>query len=65
MCHHDYIGQTGTKLADKVRVHLQRIRDPFLRNTPCIGHFDICGKGMFFIFPFYKVKENNEQLLKA
>lgn len=43
----------------------QQIRDPYMRNTPGSGHFDICGKGMFYIFPFYKVKENNEQLRKA
>lgn len=64
-CGDNYIGQTGTKLADRVRVHKQQIRDPSVRNTPCSGHFDICGKGMFYIFPFYKVKENNEQLRKA
>ena len=64
-CGDNYIGQTGTKLADRVRVHKQQIRDPSVRNTPCSGHFDICGKGMFYIFPFYKVKENNEQLRNA
>ncbi|KAK3097235.1 hypothetical protein FSP39_007883 [Pinctada imbricata] len=61
-CGENYVGQTGTKLADRVRVHKQQIRDPSTRNTPCSGHFDMCGGGSFSIFPFYKVKEDNEQL---
>ena len=28
-CGENYIGQTGTKLADRVRVHKQQIRDPY------------------------------------
>ncbi|KAK3091940.1 hypothetical protein FSP39_023867 [Pinctada imbricata] len=64
-CGENYVGQTGTKLADRVRVHKQQIRDPSTRNTPCSGHFDMCGGGSFSIFPFYKVKEDNEQLRKA
>uniref|UniRef100_K1S1A8 Uncharacterized protein n=1 Tax=Magallana gigas TaxID=29159 RepID=K1S1A8_MAGGI len=27
-----------------MRVHKQQIRDPYERNTPCTGHFDICRK---------------------
>ena len=64
-CGENYIGQTGTKLTDRVRVHKQQIRDPTLRNTPCSGHFDSCGNGHFHIFPFFKIKEENEQLRKA
>lgn len=64
-CEENYIGQTGTKLADRVRVHKQQIKDPTIRNTPCSEHFDSCGKGHFYIFPFYKIKEENEQLRKA
>ena len=64
-CGDEYIGQTGTKLADRVRVHKQQIRDPDVRNTPCSAHFDICGHRKFTIFPFYKVKLDNENLRKA
>ena len=64
-CGENYIGQTGTKLADRVRVHKQQIRDPSVRNTPCSEHFDICGNGNFYIYPFYKVSQDNEQLRKA
>jgi hypothetical protein len=35
------IGQTGTKLTDRVRVHKQQIRDPTLHNVRS-GHFDSC-----------------------
>ena len=52
-------------LADRVRVHKQQIRDPAVRNTPCSAHFDICGHKQFIIFPFYKVKSDNENLRRA
>lgn len=64
-CGENYIGQTGTKLAGRVRVHTQQIRYPAIRNRPCSGHFDLCGNIKFYIYPFYKVKEKNEQLRKA
>jgi hypothetical protein len=60
-CGENYIGQTGTKLADSK----QQIRDPSVRNTPCSEHFDICGNRNFYIYPFYKVSEDNEQLRKT
>ena len=63
-CNDFYIGQTG-RLLDRVRVHKQQIRDPSIRNTPCSKHFDECGKGKFKIFPFYKIKNNDENLRKA
>lgn len=47
ICDDDYIGQTRAKLAGRMRAHKQQIRDPSVRNTPCSGHFDICGKGFF------------------
>jgi hypothetical protein len=52
-CGENYIGRTGNKLTDRVRVHKQQIRDPTLPNTPCSGHFDSCGNGHFRIFPFW------------
>ena len=64
-CGENYIGQTGTKLTDRVRVHKQHIRDPSVRTTPCSEHFDLCANGNFHIFPFYKINEENEQLRRA
>ena len=64
-CGENYIGQTGNKVSDRVRVHKQQIRDPSVRNTACSEHFDVCGRGQFKIFPFYKVKEESEQLRRA
>lgn len=49
-CRENYIGQTGTKLVDHVRVYKQQIRDPSVRNTPCSEHFDVCGRGRFELF---------------
>lgn len=60
------IGQIGTKLADRVRVHKQQIRYCFVRNTPYSEHFDVCGGGVRVeIFPFYKVREKSGHLRLA
>ena len=64
-CGENYIGQTGTKLTDRVRVHKQHIRDTSVRTTPCSEHFDLCANGNFHIFPFYKINEENEQLRRT
>lgn len=64
-CGKQYIGQTGNKLSDRVRVHKQQIRDPSIRNTNCSTHFDTCCNGKFSIFPFYKVTCENEYIRKA
>ncbi|XP_062610424.1 uncharacterized protein LOC134272191 [Saccostrea cucullata] len=63
-CKEYYIGQTG-KLNARVRVHKQQIKDPSVRNTPCCEHFAKCGKGIFKIFPFYKLPNENENLRLA
>ncbi|KAK3097441.1 hypothetical protein FSP39_009676 [Pinctada imbricata] len=63
-CNYFYIGQTG-RLIDRVRVHKQQIKDPSIRNTPCSKHFDECGTGRFKIFPFYKMKNNDENFRRA
>ena len=63
-CKEFYIGQTG-RLIDRVRVHKQQIRDPSIRNTPCSKHFVECGRGKFTIFPFYKMKNDDENFRRA
>lgn len=64
-CGENYIGQKGTKLADCVRVHKQQIREPSVRNNPYSEHFDVCGRGRFEIFLFYKVRVESDQLRLA
>lgn len=56
-CLENYIGQTGNALSERVRVHRQQIRSPETRNIPLSEHLDNCGKGHFWIFPFYKMSE--------
>lgn len=58
-CGEDYIGQTGTQLTARMRVHRQQINDPSTRNTPCSEHFDRCAKGDYKVFPFYKLKTDS------
>jgi hypothetical protein len=36
-----------------------------VRNTPCSEDFDIWSNGNLYIYPFYKVSQDNEQLRKT
>ena len=40
-------------------------RDPSIWNTSCSKHFDECGRGKFTIFPFYKMKNHDENFCRA
>lgn len=42
---------------DEMRVYKQQIRDYSARNTPCSGHFDVCGRGRFQILQSTRGKE--------
>ena len=47
---------------DRLSIHRQHIRQPEYEKTEVERHFHTCGKGMFKILPFFKVKENNKIL---
>lgn len=36
------------------RVHKQQIKDPEYRKIKLSEHIDVCGRGQFKVFPFYK-----------
>ena len=61
-CGEEYIGQTGTQLTARMRVHRQQINDPSIRNTPCSEHFDNCAMGNYQVFPFYKLKTDSTSM---
>ena len=54
-CDEYYIGETGTQLRARVRVHKQHINTPEYRKIKLSEHIDTCGKKSFKIFPFYKL----------
>ena len=58
-CGEHYIGETK-RLIDRVRVHKQQVKDETIRNTPCSGHLDSCGKGKFTIFLFFKMWDDDK-----
>ena len=64
-CGEEYIGQTGTQLTARMRVHRQQINDPTTRNTPCSEHFDTCAMGKYSVFPFYKLKTESTSMRLA
>ena len=62
-CGHNYIGETGDVLRNRVTVHKQQIRDPHTRMLGVSKHIDECAAGLtpqFTIFPFYKILSPSE-----
>ena len=58
-CNEFYIGETGTTLRARIRVHKQHIQAPEYRKIKLSQHLDICGHGQFKVFPFYKLYTDN------
>ena len=66
-CGHNYIGETGDVLRNRVTVHKQQIRDPHSRMLGVSKHIDECAAGLtpqFTIFPFYKFLSPSEGMRK-
>ena len=66
-CGHNYIGETGDVLRNRVTVHKQQIRDPHTRMLGVSKHIDECAAGLtaqFTIFPFYKILSPSEGMRK-
>ena len=66
-CGHNYIGETGDVLRNRVTVHKQQIRDPHTRMLGVSEHIDECAAGLtpqFTIFPFYKILSPSEGMRK-
>ena len=59
-CGEEYIGETGNQLKTRITVHRQQIRDENVRHLYVSKHIYQCGKGKFKIFPFYKIKQDDE-----
>ena len=55
-CNKEYIGQTGGRL--KERLYRQHIWQPEYEKIEVERHLRTCAKGIFKVFPFFKIKEN-------
>ena len=69
-CNRTYIGQTGDKLLNRVRVHRQHVNNREYAQLSASTHIPDCIKeskkwtpGMvkFYITPFYKMRQNSTQ----
>lgn len=58
-CKEFYIGETGTTLRTRIRIHKQHVNQPEYRKIKLSEHLDICGHGQFSVFPFYKLYTDN------
>ena len=58
-CGELYIGETGSTLRERIRVHKQQINVPQYRKLKVSEHLDVCGKRTFTVFPFYKLHNSN------
>ena len=61
-CNKEYIRQTGGQLKEKLIIYGQHIRQPEYEKIAVERHLHTCAKGIFKIFPFFKMKENNKIL---
>lgn len=52
-CGQHYIGETGSTLRTRIRIHRQHIRQPEYRQIKLSEHLYICGNGQFTVFPIY------------
>ena len=59
-CQNYYIGETGTSLRTRVRVHKQQILNANYRQIKLSEHLETCGRGNMSIFPFYKLFSENK-----
>ena len=65
-CGHNYIGETGDVLRNRVTVHKQQIRDLHTRMLGVSKHIDECAAGLtpqFTVFPFYKILSPSEGMI--
>lgn len=58
-CGELYIGETGSALRERIRVHKQQINVPQYRKLKVSEHLDVCGNRTFTVFPFYKLHNSN------
>jgi len=66
-CGHNYIGETGDVLRNRMTVHKQPIRDPHTRMLGVSKHIDECAAGLppqFTIYPFYKILSPSKGMRK-
>ena len=61
-CSKEYIGQTGGQLKERLSIYRQHIRQPEYEKIKVERHLRTCAKGIFKIFPFFEMKENNKIL---
>ena len=61
-CNNEYIGQTGEQLKERLSIYRQHIRQPEYEKIEVERHLQTCAKGIFKIFPFFKMKESNKIL---
>ena len=58
----EYTGQTVGQLKERLTIYSQDIRQAEYEKIEVKIHLRTCAKGIFKIFPFFKMKENNEIL---
>ena len=61
-CNKEYIGQTGGQLKERISIYRQHIQQPEYEKIEVKRHLQTGAKGIFKIFPFFKIKENNKIL---
>ena len=61
-CNKEYIGNTGGQLKERLDICKQHIRQPEYEKKEVERHLRTRAKGIFKIFPLFKMKEKNKIL---
>ena len=59
------IGQTRGQLKDRLHIHRKHIQQPEQQQSKTEEHLRPCGKRIFVIFTFLKMKENSKSLKES
>ena len=64
-CKEEYIGETGCLVKERMSIFRQHIRELQYQKLAVEKHLRTCGDGKFYMFPFFKIIQENKSLIKA
>ena len=61
-CKEKYIGETGCLVKEGINIYWQHIRQPLYQQLAVEEHLCICEDGMFHMFAFFQIIQENKSL---
>ena len=60
----EYVGETGCLVKEQTNIYRQHIKQPQYQQLTVQGYLRACGGGKFYMFPLFKVLQENKSLRK-